>query len=288
MKLFSIEGNKQKLDGGAMFGHVPKVLWSKWADPDELGRINLSCRCLLLDTGDKKILFEAGVGAFFPPKMAERFGVQSSDEHLLLKNLKKIGIEPQDIDIVILSHLHFDHVGGILPTYKQISEGNDELVFNNATYIVGKEAFARAKNPHLRDKASFIADIPNKLEKSKRLQLIDKDFVLEKEGISFLESNGHTPGQLHSLISGKNKKVLFCGDLIPGKWWLNIAIGMGYDRFPEKLSDEKKLILHRAAKENWGLFFTHDPSCSMAEIKFEQKEKIIATNSFSNLYDYKI
>jgi glyoxylase-like metal-dependent hydrolase (beta-lactamase superfamily II) len=225
---------------------------------------------LLVDTGDKKILFEAGVGAFFEPKLAERFGIQEPHKHLLIENLAKLSLSPQDINMVVLSHLHFDHVGGILPTYREIQAGNDSLVFTNATYVLGEKAFARAQNPHPRDRASFIADLPEKLLKTKRLKLIDKDFVLTKEKISFIESNGHTPGQLHALIPYKENKLLFCADLIPGKWWLNLAIGMGYDRFPEKLCDEKKEILEQATSNNWSLFFTHDPNCCVVEVSYDK------------------
>ncbi|MEM7646978.1 MAG: MBL fold metallo-hydrolase, partial [Pseudomonadota bacterium] len=111
MKLSSVEGNRQWLDGGSMFGNAPRAVWEKWTEVDSLGRIPLACRCLLIETDNQKILCEAGIGAFFEPKLAERFGVQNPDRHLLLENLESLGHSPESIDYVILSHLHFDHAG---------------------------------------------------------------------------------------------------------------------------------------------------------------------------------
>ncbi|MCJ8278088.1 MAG: MBL fold metallo-hydrolase, partial [Bdellovibrionales bacterium] len=108
VKITSILGNGQWLDGGSMFGNAPRAVWEKWTSVDDLGRIPLACRCLLIETDQYKILCETGIGAFFEPKLAERFGVESPDQHQLLNNLKTLGIEQEDIDFVILSHLHFD------------------------------------------------------------------------------------------------------------------------------------------------------------------------------------
>ncbi len=128
-KVTSIEGNRQLLDGGAMFGNAPRPVWEKWIAPDPIGRIPLACRCMLIEFNDVKVLCETGIGAFFEPKMAERFGVQTPDRHLLLENLVAQGHSPNSIDFVILSHLHFDHAGGLLPTHQQMASGQRELVF---------------------------------------------------------------------------------------------------------------------------------------------------------------
>ena len=116
MKLTSLLGNSQKLDGGAMFGNAPKAMWSQWYPCDEENRIHLQCRCLLVQEEDRNILFETGVGAFFDPKMKDRFGVQET-EHCLIQSLQAQGLSVDDIDIIVLSHLHFDHAGGLLPAY---------------------------------------------------------------------------------------------------------------------------------------------------------------------------
>lgn len=265
----AIEGNRQLLDGGAMFGNAPRPVWEKWIAPDAIGRIPLACRAMLIETGGKKILCEAGIGAFFEPKLADRFGVQSPDHHLLLENLAAVGVMPQDLDYVILSHLHFDHAGGLLPTYKEMQAGRRELVFPRARFIVGAKAWERALNPHSRDRASFIPELNQLLKDSGRLIIYPTD-ALPKELASkfeFLESEGHTPGQMHTLFKGSRQNVFFCGDLIPGRPWVHLPITMGYDRFPEMLIDEKAHIYQRAEKEHWLLFFTHDPGAAASQVK---------------------
>jgi glyoxylase-like metal-dependent hydrolase (beta-lactamase superfamily II) len=265
----SIEGNRQLLDGGAMFGNAPRPVWERWIAPDELGRIPLACRCLLLEFNGVKVLCETGIGAFFDPKMAERFGVQMPEKHLLLENLKAAGHSPESIDFVILSHLHFDHAGGLLPTHKEMSEGNKELVFPKARFIVGQEAWERALHPHSRDRASFIPELTDKLKNSGRLVIVPKDpMPSELQGaVEFIISSGHTPGQMHTLFKGGSQKVFFCGDLIPGRPWVHLPITMGYDRFPEQLIDEKASVYARAVPEDWLLFFTHDPGAAASHVR---------------------
>ncbi len=265
----SIEGNRQLLDGGAMFGNAPRLVWEKWVAPDESARIPLACRCLLIEFNGLKILCETGIGAFFEPKMAGRFGVQTPDKHLLLENLKAAGHSPESIDFVILSHLHFDHAGGLLPTHQQISAGDDGLVFPNAQFIVGEEAWQRALKPHSRDRASFIPGLTEKLEKTGRLVRWPKDPMPKQlqGAFEFLESNGHTPGQLHTLFTGADQKVFYCGDLVPGRAWVHLPITMGYDRFPEQLIDEKETVYRRAVAEDWLLFFTHDSEAAASHVR---------------------
>lgn len=283
IKAYSIEGNQQKLDGGSMFGNAPRALWEKWAKPDEQSRISLACRCLLIELNNKKILFETGIGAFFEPKMAERFGVQNPDQHLLLENLKSWNIDHKDIDYVVLSHLHFDHAGGLLPKYSEIQNGNDDLLFPNAIYVIGKEAWERAQNPHFRDRASFVPKIVKKLQETDRKIIISsnshKDFFPDQ--IHFFTSDGHTPGQLHSLIKGENSNVVFCGDLIPGSHWVHLPITMGYDRFPEKLIEEKQELYEKMDLNKTFFFFTHDTQMASAKIAKDEKGKYSCTETFN-------
>lgn len=286
----AVESNRQLLDGGAMFGNVPRPVWEKWIGPDQLGRIPLACRCLLIEFGGKKLLCEAGIGAFFEPKLAERFGVQAPDRHLLLENLKALGHSPEDIDYVILSHLHFDHAGGLLPTYKELSQGNKNLIFPRAIFVVGEQAWERALHPHSRDRASFIPELTDKLKASGRLLVIPHD-PLPKDligRIEFLTTDGHTPGQLHTLFHGDQNKVFFCGDLIPGRPWVHLPITMGYDRFPERLIDEKAETLNRAVAENWVLFFTHDPDVAAAQVRKSEAGRFEPCQMLENLVRFKI
>ena len=167
MKLWSILGNSQKLDGGAMFGNAPRAMWERWSVVDAQNRIDLACRALLASPLDgKTVLFETGIGAFFDPKLRARYGVQESS-HVLLESLADAGFQHTDIDVVVLSHLHFDHAGGLLAPW---AEGKPlELLFPNATFVVGAEHWQRALKPHPRDRASFIPELQPLLEASGRL-----------------------------------------------------------------------------------------------------------------------
>ena len=286
----SVEGNKQKLDGGSMFGNAPKVLWEKWLPPDHLGRITLNCRCLLIEVENKKIHLETGIGCFFAPELAKRFGVEDHTQHILLKNLEKINVSHTEIDFVVLSHLHFDHCGGLLPSYAEQEKGNHQLLFPKAKYIVGKEAFNRCQFPHRRDKASFIPGLWQKLLDSNRLIILDSESTNElyAENIKFFTSDGHTPGQIHLCLEGQNRTIFFCGDLIPGTSWLNPSISMGYDRYPELLINEKIEILELASKHNWILFFTHDPQVSAVSCTFDEHKKIKILESYNVLESFKL
>lgn len=287
----SVLGNSQKLDGGSMFGSVPRALWSRWLEPDDLGRIPLACRALLMEIekGGKthRVLCETGIGAFFEPKMAERFGVENSDKHILLESLGQLGLKHQDIDVVILSHLHFDHAGGLLPIH---SSGNDELLFPNATYVVGKEAYARSLNPHERDRASFIPGLSDQLKDSGRLCILGEGEKLKgfESELSFVISHGHTPGQMHTLVHGQNSRMVFAGDLVPGIPWLHVPVTMGYDRYPEKLIDEKKELYDRVLSEQDWIFYTHDYGVACSRFTKNEKNKVVPIEEQSEIVRFEL
>ena len=266
MQIISIEGNTQRLDGGAMFGNAPRAVWAKWAPPDDRNRILLACRAMLVRKDGRNVLCEAGIGAFFTPKMRERFGVVES-EHVLLKSLAAEGIAPEQIDVVVLSHLHFDHAGGLLSAYRE--DAPLELVFPNARYVVGARAWDRAKNPHVRDRASFIPELVPLLEKTGRVELVADDAATLAslgETFSFTHSEGHTPGLLLTTVKHARGPITFCADLIPGRAWVHAPITMGYDRFPERLVEEKTALLDRVVSENGYLFYTHDPEVAASRV----------------------
>lgn len=256
MKLFAIEGNILSFDGGSMFGNAPKELWKNWIAVDEKNRIPLASRALLIQTDDgRNVLFEVGIGAFFDPKLKERYGI-TENEHMLLKNLAAKGFHEEDIYAVVLSHLHFDHAGGLLSAYH---DGPLRLLFPNATYYVGQEHWNRACSPHIRDKASFIPILHQLLEASGRLVLMkgtshpDLDF-----GVTFRYSQGHTVGMMLAEIIAPPGPIVFVSDLIPGMPWMNLPVTMGYDRFTELVVDEKAQLLSYLADHNGLAFFTHD------------------------------
>ena len=229
----SIMGNSQKLDGGAMFGNVPKVVWSKWITPDDNNRIPLACRALLIQDASKNILLETGIGAFFNPTLKERYGVNESN-HVLLESLHHVGLSEEEIDIIILSHLHFDHAGGLLSAWSE--QEPPRLLFPKAKYLVSKIGWERACHPHPRDKASFIPELNQLLEQSGRLVIIDSDrSQLLDHNFRFIFTNGHTPGLMHTVIKMDNEEglIIFASDLIPGTAWVHLPVTMGYDRSPE-------------------------------------------------------
>lgn len=260
-----------------MFGNAPKALWERWAAADESNRIELACRALLASPlGGKTVLFEAGIGAFFEPKLRERYGVQES-RHVLIDSLREAGFEHEDIDVVVLSHLHFDHAGGLLAPW---SEGRGpELLFPNATFVIGAEHWERAKHPHPRDRASFIPELTGLLEASGRLEVVSGAYSKALgESVRFSFSDGHTPGLMLAEIVGPERVngqprggVVFCADLIPGRSWVHVPITMGYDRNAELLIDEKRAFLEDKLARNVHLFFTHDPQCAMAQVVRDEK-----------------
>lgn len=267
--LTSVLGNSQRLDGGAMFGNAPKGMWERWIPPDDNNRIPLACRCLLVQDGARKILLETGIGAFFEPALRERYGVVE-DRHVLVESLAAAGVTPEQIDVIVLSHLHFDHAGGALSAW---DPGQAErLVFPNATYVVGKEAWERALSPHPRDRASFIPGLTKLLEATGKLELVSGDrSTTLGEGYRFHRSAGHTPGLLLTEVAMPAGAVVFAADLIPGKAWVHLPITMGYDRYPELLIDEKAALLGDLIGRGGRLFFTHDPVIAMGTVAKDEK-----------------
>lgn len=266
-----------------MFGNAPKAMWEQWATPDELNRITLCSRCLLVRDGERNILFETGIGAFFEPKYKERYGVIEA-QHVLLDSLREAGLTHENIDVVVLSHLHFDHAGGLLAPYE---EGEaKKLLFPNATFVVSAEAFERAENPHPRDRASFIAELPALLKESGRLEIVVDDSS-ETLGPDYLmhRSEGHTPGMMLAEIKTKSSSILFCADLIPGAAWVHLSITMGYDRFAEKVIDEKAELLPELLDRNAWLFFTHDESIACGKVAQNERGRFYAANQKEKLHN---
>ena len=290
MKLWSILGNSQKLDGGAMYGNAPRAMWQRWSPPDGENRIDLACRALLASPlAGKTVLFETGIGAFFAPALRERYGVVE-DRHVLLDSLGQAGFNHEDVDVVVLSHLHFDHAGGLLAPW---AEGRaPTLLFPNATFVVGAQHWQRALHPHPRDRASFIPELPALLEASGRLELVDGDHSQALgDTVRFHHSDGHTPGLMLAEIVGPETVdgqphggVVFCADLIPGRPWVHVPITMGYDRNAELLIDEKRAFLEDKVARNVHLFFTHDPGCALAQVTRDDKGKFGTAHEHAELH----
>ncbi len=264
-----------------MFGNAPKALWQRWAAADDANRIDLACRTLLVEDGEQRILFETGIGAFFSPELKERFGVMDED-HVLLDGLVALGLSHEDIDVVVLSHLHFDHAGGLLSAYSP--DEPPHLLFPGARFVVSRGAWERAQSPHPRDKASFIPELNEQLAASGRMELVEgeRSEVLG-DLVRFHRSDGHTPSMMLAEIETSLGPIVFAADLIPGVPWVRTAITMGYDRYPELLVDEKTTLLNDLLARDGRLFFTHDPEWALSALGTDDKGRVVAQDPMPTL-----
>ncbi|MCX7716164.1 MAG: MBL fold metallo-hydrolase [Endomicrobia bacterium] len=240
------------IDGGSMFGVVPKVLWNKYYVPDRLNRITIVMACMLIKYKNKNILVETGIGDKFDKKFATIYKINKKMN--LLKSLKLLDVSPDDITIVVNTHLHFDHCG-----YNTIYNDNGKVVatFKNAKYLIQKKEWLYALNPDERSKFSYIEANFLPLEKSHQIELVDGDVEIEK-GVKLLYTGGHSAGHQSVLIHDEDKTFLFTGDLVPTSFNIKINYTSAFDLFPVDLMLKKKELLAKAKEEGWILIFPHD------------------------------
>lgn len=258
------------LDGGAMFGTVPKVLWEKTNPADSQNRIQMEARTLLLLGEKHKVLIDTGIGSDFVekygdrlgPKFAEMYAIDRS-QNSIAKTLADNGLSPNDITDVILTHLHFDHAGGatkwdgkkLVPSYP------------NAQYYVQKKNLETARHPNVREKASYFSANFEPLLEAGCLNLLDGNKQDLLPGVSVELSHGHTLGQQIVKVTDDKTTLVYCADLIPTSSHVRLPWVMGYDLNPLLIIEEKQNLLNRAAQGNWYLFFEHDPDIDAAQVE---------------------
>lgn len=250
-----------RLDGGAMYGIVPKPLWSRVSEPDERNRILLAMRCLLIRGEGRTVLVDAGVGTKYDDKFADIYGIDQS-EHDLLSSLAALGVRPEEVTDVILTHLHFDHAGGATRR-----EGDEAVpTFPEATVHVqrGHWEWALAAGP--KESGSFLDENMQPLEKAGVLELREGGGELFP-GVELVIARGHTHDQQLVKIDGPEGTLLYAADLLPTSHHLRPAWTMGYDVRPLETIDEKARLLERAVEEEWALFFEHDPEVQVANVR---------------------
>ncbi len=256
---------KFALDGGAMFGIIPKPLWQKTNPTDELNRVALSANCLLLEKDNKKVLVDTGLGNKWDEKSRSIYNIEQNVIGIV-ESLKQNGITADQITDVILTHLHFDHAGGST----RIVDGKIVPTFTNATYYIRKKNFDWAMSPSERDRGSYIKDNFEPLAKEGVIKLLNDDEDFDDD-ISLININGHTFGQQLIKISDLSNTILYCGDLLPFFSHLHLPYIMGYDLQPLVTLEEKKSILAKVADENWQLIFEHDPLIKCTTVKRTDK-----------------
>ena len=252
------------VDGGAMFGTIPKTMWEKRIAADSQNRIRLKARSLLIQGNDRNILVDTGFGSKLSEKMKAIYQITEIKDFNLI--LSGFDIDCNQISDVVLTHLHFDHAGGAtLKTGLRVSP-----TFPNATYYIQTEQWEEALNPHERDKDSFLVDDFAPLESSGQLKLLDGSLQL-MEGIEIMVSYNHTKAQQHVLVRDSYQPLFFCADLVPTVAHIPVPWHMAYDNHPLQLFPEKDFFLRKAVRENWIISFPHDPNFAAATLKTGDK-----------------
>jgi len=273
MQLSIINTGFFKLDGGAMFGVVPKTLWNRLNPADENNMCTWAMRCLLVETENRKILIDTGLGE----KQDERFRshFHPHGDNSLLKSLAEKGLKAEDITDVLLTHLHFDHVGGAV-----IRNDKGELTpaFPNATYWTNKVHYDWAFDPNPRERASFLKENFVPLQEAGILKFIpvtDHDFEW-MDGIRLRFVYGHTEAMMVPIISTPQRDIYYCADVMPSSYHIGLPYVMGYDLRPLKTLEEKKRILEEALDGDHWLFFEHDPLTSCVSLKKNERGRIVS------------
>jgi glyoxylase-like metal-dependent hydrolase (beta-lactamase superfamily II) len=271
MKLYPIESGNFKLDGGAMFGVVPKTIWNKTNPADHNNLIDIAARCLLIEDGNRLILIDTGMGN----KQSEKFyGYYSLwGSHSIDKSLAKYGFHRDDITDVFMTHLHFDHCGGSIQWNKDRT--GYEPAFKNATFWSNENHWQWATEPNVREKASFLKENIIPMQESGQLRFIqrpEEDFLVKSElGFGILFVDGHTEKQMIPHIQYQDKTIIFCADLLATAGHIPIPYVMGYDTRPLLTMPEKTKFMNAAAENNYYLFLEHDAHNEIITVEKTEK-----------------
>jgi glyoxylase-like metal-dependent hydrolase (beta-lactamase superfamily II) len=249
--LTMVNGGDLRMDGGAMHGVVPKTLWSRLVSCDEHNRCTYSTNCLLVEIGGRRVLVESGNGDKFPDRLKEIYGIDH--DRSIAVALDEIGVEPDSIDVVVLTHLHFDHAGGCT----RRTPSGVEPVFRRARHVVQRAELDAALRPHERNRASYIDENLEPLLAAKLIDAIDGE-VEVVPGVRVLPTPGHSRGHQSVLIESEGEKALFLGDVVPTSVHVRLPWVMAFDLDVEATLATKKSLYARALAENWLLLFGHD------------------------------
>ena len=283
MKIYPLNTGNFKLDGGAMFGVVPKTLWSRTNKPDENNMCSWSMRSMLIEDGERLMLIDTGIGDKQSEKFFSHYYLFGDDS--LQGNLKKLGFSPDDITDVFLTHLHFDHCGGAV---ERIGENNYQPVFKNATFWSTEKHWKWATEPNEREKASFLSENILPIEESGQLKFVTRKEDYSKDvfkDIDLLFVDGHTESQMIPHIRYKGKTLVFMADLLPSVGHIPLPFVMGYDTRPLLTLNEKDKFLKKAAQEEYILFLEHDYENECCTLKETEKGiRLDQTFKFDELF----
>ena len=260
-----------RLDGGAMFGVVPRALWSKVAPPDAENRVRLNCNCLFIEAAGERILVETGIGDKFSPRHSEMYGVRR--ERTLGETLREVaGCAPEDVTIVVNTHLHFDHAGG---NTRLDESGRAVPAFPNARYFVSREEFEHAERPHERDRASYLPENWRPVAETGQLELKPARYEVVP-GLTLEAVPGHSRTMQCVRLSRGGRTLYGFADLVPTRAHLPLAWVMGYDLYPVETLEAKRRLLPQAAREGWLCLFYHDPDAPLARVHEGEGGKLTA------------
>ncbi|MDN5204178.1 MBL fold metallo-hydrolase [Fulvivirgaceae bacterium BMA10] len=268
MNLHIINTGFFKLDGGAMFGVVPKTLWQRTNPADENNLCTWAMRCLLIEDGDKLILIDNGIGDKQDAKFFSHYYLHGEDS--LLGSLNKNGFSERDVTDVFMTHLHFDHCGGGV-RYTNGDREKLELTFKNAHYWSNEDHWHWALYPNTRERASFLKENIHPIRESGHLKFINLQGDSPFEQFDIIVANGHTDKQMLPKIKYKDKTIVFAADLLPSMGHIPLAYVMGYDTRPLATLEEKEVFLKEAVENEYIIFFEHDPEVECCTLKMTDK-----------------